>query len=181
MNHDLAQGTGVCAASEINTSHQGVTWKHITFVSLTILWGPKNYLFLSTSSSDPSITELEAWRQHCAKPAAKQQGHSSRLSIQELYTALQRPGNQSTEPLQEAAASDLPCCTAGEVSLQDGGSCSFPSHTTLPRAMPLGGWYVTHHTTFSVCQSLHHIYEDESEHRKWGQTHTCARGRVWPS
>lgn len=57
MNHDLAQGTGVCAASEINTSHQGVTWKHITFVSLTILWGPKNYLFLSTSSSDPSITE----------------------------------------------------------------------------------------------------------------------------
>lgn len=40
------------------------------------------------------------------------------------------------------------------ISLQDGGSCSSPSHTTLPLAMSLtglGGWYVTSsHNYFSL-------------------------------
>lgn len=61
-----------------------------------------------------------------------------------------------------AAASDLSGCTAWEVSLQDGGSCSFPSHTTLPLAMSLaglGGWYVTSsYNYFSLPKLTSHLW-----------------------
>lgn len=77
-----------------------------------------------------------------------------------------------------AAASDLSCCTAWEVSLQDGGSCSFPplQHCHLPVSGRAGG-LVCHlnHTTILVCQSLPHVYGDESDHRKWGEICMCKR------
>lgn len=70
--------------------------------------------------------------------------------------ALQRAGNSCREPLQEATASALSCCTAQEISLQDGGGCSFPSHTALPLAMSLAGLGVgrsPHHTTVSSAKA----------------------------
>lgn len=146
INHYLAQGTGLGAVSENKHITPRVTQKRITSSSSTRSWSPKINLLLPTSSSDPFSTEPGTWRQHCARPAASLQGHSSRVSIQESYMVLQGPGNRWRKELsREASAPDLFCCTTCEISLQDGGSCPFPSHTRLPLAMFLMGgcWCVT--------------------------------------